>query len=260
MPLRIKRPRSDMSLLLALHRVNVRSSIKSRTSLAWTFAEKKLTEAMFQVRAAEAVTTTKLLLLDEQDRKLNSTASMTNLNGVHVSLDSPKVPGTPRIMEHNNSGSSSSSSHGNGMNEAVLTLEDMQQFQRTMRVKLFIHFLTMMLRTNTTKIFGADGNGHNLPESPFASPHHSENSSNSHIPEEHHDQPPSLSIEDKMMGLDLNEVFNLTPLHNDIICCICLTLRRAIQTGLQPYLLRAVYPEVIKGSKDECPICQQHIC
>ncbi|EFJ29266.1 hypothetical protein SELMODRAFT_410925 [Selaginella moellendorffii] len=169
-------------------------------------------------------------------RKLNSTASTTNLNGVHVSLDSPEVPGTLRIMEHNNSGGSSSGSHGNGMNEAVLTLEG----------QIMIGPVKQSLRIRHGRAGGrssTDGNGHNLPESPFASPHHSESSSNSRIPEEHHDQPPSLSIKEKMMGLDLNEVFNLAPPHNNIICCICLTLCRATQTGPQPYLLSAVYPE-----------------
>ncbi|XP_024522097.1 zinc finger CCCH domain-containing protein 22 isoform X1 [Selaginella moellendorffii] len=229
-----------------------------------------------EVEAAEAVTTAKLLLLDEQERKLNSTASTTNLNGVHVSLDSPEVPGTPRIMEHNNSGSSSSSSYGNGMNEAVLTLEDMQQFQSSNPFGFVMDVLEgeggdesealhplpddATHKYDEDLVTSADGNGHNLPESPFASPHHSENSSNSHIPEEHHDQPPSLSIEEKMMGLDLNEVFNLAPPSNDIICCIC--LKHCVEPSKlecsHTFCVQCIL-KVIKGSKDECPICRQHI-
>ncbi|EFJ20227.1 hypothetical protein SELMODRAFT_418467 [Selaginella moellendorffii] len=122
------------------------------------------------------------------------------------------------------------------------------------RVKLFIHFPMMPMSHST------DGTGHNLPESPFASPHHSKSSSNSHIPEEHHDQPPSLSIKEKMMGLDLNEVFNLAPPHNDIICCIC--LKHCVEPSKldrsHTFCMQCIL-KVIKGSKDECPICRQHI-
>ncbi|EFJ38608.1 hypothetical protein SELMODRAFT_402666 [Selaginella moellendorffii] len=116
------------------------------------------------------------------------------------------------------------------------------------------------IRPETVLLSSTDGNGHNLPKSPFASPHHSKSSSNSHIPEEHHDQPPSLSTEEKMMGLDLNEVFNLAPPHNDIICCICLKhyVEPSKLDRSHTFCMQCIL-KVIKGPKDECPICRQHI-
>ncbi|EFJ08087.1 hypothetical protein SELMODRAFT_429241 [Selaginella moellendorffii] len=186
------------------------------------------------------MTTAKLLLLlDEQDRKLNSTASTTNLNGVHVSLDSPEVPGTPRIMEHNNS----SGSHGNGMNEDVLTLEDMQQFQSSNPFGFIMDVLEGEGGDESEAL-------HPLPNDAYVTQHQWEWTQPSR---ESIRQPASqrelfqlahTERTPRSTSISVNRIFQpCTATQQHHLLHLSQALRRAIQTGPQPYLLRAVYPE-----------------
>eukprot|EP00249_Psilotum_nudum_P023954 c29039_g1_i1 orf=1785-4043(+) len=157
--------------------------------------------------------------------------------------------------------------HGRGLDELISSedmskaTEDIQQLQRSSAFGFILDVLDSdpgeKLELQSERANDDQrSEGHCLPDSPFTSPHSRNKAKTSCLPEEMM----SLTLNEKVVGSTASHVMESSEIEDKLTCRICMDiLIDPMQLACSHTFCVQCILKVIRVSKEECPLCHQHI-